>query len=168
MKDGAVWLLGFLPESTLEVLLGGGDKEAEMAGCARQSMGEESDIRGRAPDTSLGALCVCWSLSHVQTLCDPMDYSLPESSVHGILQARILVWVAISFSRGSSNPGIKPRCPALQADSLSPEPPGSPVFAWICILCFVCVCVCARMLVWWVFFLAVPTAFRILVPWPPM
>ena len=38
------------------------------------------------------------------TLCDPMDYSLPGSSVHGILQARILEWVAISFSRGSSQP----------------------------------------------------------------
>ena len=34
------------------------------------------------------------------TLCDPMDYSLPGSSVHGILQARILEWVAISFCRG--------------------------------------------------------------------
>ena len=36
------------------------------------------------------------------TLCDPMDCSLPGSSLHGILQARILEWVAISFSRGSS------------------------------------------------------------------
>ena len=36
------------------------------------------------------------------TLCDPMDYSLPSFSVHGILQARILEWVAIPFSRGSS------------------------------------------------------------------
>ena len=35
-------------------------------------------------------------------VCDPMDYSFPGSSVHGILQARILEWVAISFSRGSS------------------------------------------------------------------
>ena len=43
------------------------------------------------------------SLSCVQ-LCDPMDYSLPGSSVHGILQARILEWVAIHFSRGSSQP----------------------------------------------------------------
>ena len=34
--------------------------------------------------------------------CDPMDCSLPGSSVHGILQARILAWVAISFSRGTS------------------------------------------------------------------
>ena len=38
------------------------------------------------------------------TLCDPMDYSLPGFSVHGILQARILEWVTISFSRGSSQP----------------------------------------------------------------
>ena len=38
------------------------------------------------------------------TLCDPMDWSPPGSSVHGILQARILEWVAISFSRGSSWP----------------------------------------------------------------
>ena len=37
-------------------------------------------------------------------LCDPMDYRLPGSSVHEISQARILEWVAISFSRGSSSP----------------------------------------------------------------
>ena len=43
------------------------------------------------------------SLSRVR-LCDPMDCSPPGSSVHGILQARILEWVAISFSRGSSRP----------------------------------------------------------------
>ena len=38
------------------------------------------------------------------TFCDPMDYSQPDSSIHGILQARILEWIAISFSRGSSRP----------------------------------------------------------------
>ena len=38
------------------------------------------------------------------TLCDPIDCSLPGSSVHGIFQARVLEWVAISFSRGSSQP----------------------------------------------------------------
>ena len=37
-------------------------------------------------------------------LCDHMDYSLPGSSGHGILKARILKWVAISFSKGSSQP----------------------------------------------------------------
>ena len=43
------------------------------------------------------------------TLCDPMDCSLPNSSVHGILLARILEWVAISFSRDLPDPGIEPR-----------------------------------------------------------
>ena len=38
------------------------------------------------------------------TLCNPMDCSPPGSSVHGILQAGILEWVAIPFSRGSSQP----------------------------------------------------------------
>ena len=38
------------------------------------------------------------------TLCDPLDYSPPGSSFHGILQARLLEWVPISFSRGSSWP----------------------------------------------------------------
>ena len=43
------------------------------------------------------------------TLCDPMDCSLPGSSLHGILQARVLEWVAISFSRGSSWPRDRTR-----------------------------------------------------------
>ena len=38
------------------------------------------------------------------TLCDPVDYSPPGSSIHGIIQARILEWVAIPFFRGSSRP----------------------------------------------------------------
>ena len=44
------------------------------------------------------------SLSHVHLFVNPMDCSLPGSSVHGILQARILEWVAIPFSRASSQP----------------------------------------------------------------
>ena len=46
--------------------------------------------------------CVCLAAHSCLTLCDHMDYSPPGSSVHGILQARILEWVAISSSRGSS------------------------------------------------------------------
>ena len=41
------------------------------------------------------------------SLCDPMDCSLPGSCVHGVLQARILQWVAIHFSRGSSQPRVQ-------------------------------------------------------------
>ena len=49
------------------------------------------------------------------TLCDPMDYSLPGSSVHRISQARILDWVAIPPPGDLPDPGIEPRslmCPA--------------------------------------------------------
>jgi len=49
-------------------------------------------------------VCVCEVAQSCPTLCDPVDCSLPGSSVHGILQARILEWIAISFSRGSSQP----------------------------------------------------------------
>ena len=52
---------------------------------------------------STGNCLICMVSSGV-TLCDPMDYSLPGSSVHGISQARILEQVSISFSRGSSQP----------------------------------------------------------------
>ena len=55
------------------------------------------------------------------TLCDPMDYT-----VHGILQARTLEWVANFSWQYLPNPGIEPRSPALQADSLPAEPQGEP------------------------------------------
>ena len=55
-----------------------------------------------------------------------MDYSLLSSSVHGILQARILEWVVIPFSEDLPNAGIKLTFAALQADSLLSEPPGNP------------------------------------------
>ena len=57
------------------------------------------------------------------TLCDPMDCSLPGSSILWIFQARILEWVAISFSRGSSQPKERTQVSTLQADSLTSEPP---------------------------------------------
>ena len=59
------------------------------------------------------------------TLCNPRDYT-----VHGIFQARKLEWKAIIFFRVPPNPGIKPRSPALQADSLAAEPPGKPKKYW--------------------------------------
>ena len=52
------------------------------------------------------------------TLCDPMNYT-----VHGILQARILEWVAFPFSRGSSQTQGSNRSPALQVDPLPAKPP---------------------------------------------
>ena len=57
-----------------------------------------------------------------------MDCSPLDSSVHGISQARILEWVAISFSRWSSQPRIKPSSPAELADGFFiTEPPGKPI-----------------------------------------
>ena len=57
-----------------------------------------------------------------RTLCDPMACSLPGSFIHGIFQATILEWVAISFSRESSQPPSS----ALQVVALTSEPPGKP------------------------------------------
>ena len=57
-------------------------------------------------DIIYSILCVCVLVTQLcLTLCDPMDCSPPSSSVHGILQARILEWVAAPSSRGSSRPG---------------------------------------------------------------
>ena len=59
-------------------------------------------------------------------LWDPMDCNPPGSSVHGILQARILEWIAIQFYRESSRLRDQTRSPALQADSLPSELPEKP------------------------------------------
>ena len=83
------------------------------------------------------------SLQSYLTLSESVDHGLPGSSVHGILQARIVGWVAMPSSRGSSHPGIEPTSPAspaFQADSLATEPPGkseafsiaSCLFSWLC------------------------------------
>ena len=63
----------------------------------------------------------CWTLS------SPMDCSLPGSSLHGIFQARILKWVAYSFSSGLPNPGIEPLSPALASRFFMTESPGKPL-----------------------------------------
>ena len=60
------------------------------------------------------------SLSRVQLFATPWT---PGSSVHGIFQARVLEWVAISFSRELPKAGIKPRSPTLWTDALLFEPP---------------------------------------------
>ena len=49
-------------------------------------------------------ICVCWGTHSCLTLCDPMDYSPPGSSVHGIHHSRILEWVAMPSFRGAFRP----------------------------------------------------------------
>ena len=73
-------------------------------------------------------MCTVKSVLRFACLVSPstelcVDHSPPGSSVHGILQARILEWVAVPFSSRFSHPGIKPGSPALQADSLPSELP---------------------------------------------
>ena len=60
------------------------------------------------------------------TLCNPIDCSSPGSSVHGISQARMLKWVAISSSRGSSRPRDQIRIPHLAGRFFTAEPLGRP------------------------------------------
>ena len=73
------------------------------------------------------------SLSHVPTLWDTVDCSLPDFSVHEIVQARILEWVAIPFSRGSfrTRDQTQVSCTAGKSNRLSHQ--GSPLFATLCI-----------------------------------
>ena len=65
-------------------------------------------------------LCACSVAQSCPSLCDPMDPSPPGSSIHGISQARVLEWVAISRSEGSSRPtqGQNPSPLLRQVDSL--------------------------------------------------
>ena len=66
--------------------------------------------------------CACLLVSQsCPTLCDPMDCSLPGSSVRGDSPGKNTEVDAMLSSRGSFNPGIEPRSPALQADSLPPS-----------------------------------------------
>ena len=65
-------------------------------------------------------------LIRVQFFATPMDCSLTGSSVHGIFQARVLEWGAISFSRDLPNSGIKPTSPALAGGFFTTVPPGKP------------------------------------------
>ena len=69
-------------------------------------------------------VCVM-SLPSCLTLCDPMEHSPPDSSVHGILQTRIVEWVAIPSPGDLPDPGIELRSPALQADCLPLESPSN-------------------------------------------
>ena len=90
--------------------------------------------------TFLPDCCLSWH--YVQVFCDPMGCSSPVSSVHGTSQTKILEWVAISFSRGSSRPrdqsctscvgrGTLHHWAAGQAPSrLTPQPSKHCLFAW--------------------------------------
>ena len=73
--------------------------------------------------------CCCYLVTKsCPILCNHMGCSLSGSSVHGVFQARILEWDAISLSRDLPDPEIEPVSPALQVDSLLLRPLGSPYY----------------------------------------
>ena len=84
-------------------------------------------LSGAVWASELRALCCCSVVQLCPPLCDPMDCSPPGSSVHVVLQARILEWVAIPFSRGVFlTQGLNPRLLHWQADFFTIELPGEP------------------------------------------
>ena len=78
-------------------------------------------------------VCVCVCVLVIQlclTLCDPMECSPPGSSVHGISQARVLEWVAISFSGGIFlTQELNPRLPHCEQTLCHLSPQGSPILS---------------------------------------
>ena len=85
------------------------------------------DYDGKEYEKEHPNICVVVQLlSCVLLFCDPMDYNPPDSSVHGIFQTRILEWVVISFSRGSSRPRDRTQDSCLAGRCFTTEPPGKP------------------------------------------
>ena len=85
-------------------------------------------VRGKEFEVNRYTECwvSAWSLSRVWLFVTPWTISLPDSFVHGILQARILEWVAISFSRGSSPSRDWSQVFCIAGGSLLSELPGKP------------------------------------------
>ena len=79
-----------------------------------------------APNVTECSAGLCLVTQSCPTLCNTTDPhpTHPGSSVHGILQAGVLEWVVCPPPGDLPNSGIQPRSPALQVDSLVPEPPG--------------------------------------------
>ena len=71
--------------------------------------------------------CCCLVTQPCPTLCDSMDYRLPDSSAHGFSSQEYWIGEPFSFPRHLPDPRIKPGSPALQADSLPSEPAGKPL-----------------------------------------
>ena len=82
---------------------------------------------------SIVDFCCCLVTKSHLTLCDHTDCSLPDSSVHEISQARILEWVALSFSRGSSQPRDRTRISWLAGRFFTTEPSGKPTVDLECV-----------------------------------
>ena len=76
--------------------------------------------------------CCCLVIKSCLTLCHPMDYSPPGSSVHEVFQARIPEWVAMPPPGDFPIPGIVPMSPALAGRFFTTEPPGKSMIMFYC------------------------------------
>ena len=113
---------------------------------------KEKPTQQRRPSTVKNkrvCVCVCVCVrAHAQsclTLCDPMDYSLPDSSVHGIFQARMWEWVAIFYSGRACRPRdqtcvVSLVSPALAGRFFTTLSPGKPLSLSLSLI-YICVCV---------------------------
>ena len=83
------------------------------------------------------------------TLCDPIDYSLPGSCVHEIFQARILEWVAMPSSRGSSKPRDGTHVSCVVDKFFTCWAMVETLYICVCVCVCVCVYICIYSLPWW-------------------
>ena len=105
-------------ETVSDFILGGSKITAD-GGCSHKI--KRRLLFGRKAITNLVLV-----IQSCLNLCDPMDCSPPGSSIHGILQARILGWVAIFFSRGSSQPRARSWVSCIAGNLLASELPVKP------------------------------------------
>ena len=109
--------------------------DLERAGFCSQNLAAASYLWWAAAlDQNIGSSCL-WTKSSwwrwfsqlfVSDFCNPMDYSPPGCSVHGISQARVLEWGVIPFSRGSSPPRDQTQVSRIAGGFFTTEPPGKP------------------------------------------
>ena len=105
-----------------------------------QGLSQSRSRRGRGKIIFLSYyICVCCCL--VTKSCLPL-LSLPGSSDHGASQVRILGWMTVSFSRGSSWPGIEPASPALAGRFFTTDLAGKLINIYMCVCVCACVYVC--------------------------
>ena len=103
------------------------EKPLQWKACAPQQRVAPTRSKQRKPRAVLKTQHVrAQSLQSCSTLCDPMDCSPPGSSDHGILQARVLEWVSISFSGGSSRTRAWTQVSCIAGRFFTTEPPGKP------------------------------------------
>ena len=103
--------------------------------------GEDGHVKNKKQAVKIQALLLCLVARLCPTLWDSMDYSPPGSSVHGILQAKTLPWVAIPFLRGSSWLSDWTRVSYIGRQILYTEPPGKPQYRHTSFYCALQFCV---------------------------